>query len=98
MYYDLIEIKYIGGYKLELLFENGKRGTVDFQKYTKKGGFFNRLSDIEYFKKAFINKELGVLCWPDDLDIAPETLYSEASGEPLPIWMKSEEDKEKVHA
>ena len=38
MYKDVIEIRYLEGYKLELVFENGKRGIVDFQSYIKKGG------------------------------------------------------------
>ena len=37
-----------------------------------------------------LTKEIGTLCWPDGVDIAPETLYHEATGEPLPAWMKSE--------
>jgi hypothetical protein len=31
--------------------------------------------------------ELGVLCWPEGVDIAPEIIYNEATGEPLPEWM-----------
>lgn len=98
MYYKVIEAKYIDGYKLEFVFENGKKGTVDLHGYTQKGGVFSRFSDIEYFKRFYINKELGVLCWHDDVDIAPETLYSEATGEPLPEWMTPEiaEPKKKV--
>ena len=96
MYYELKEIKYIGGYKLELVFKNGKRGIVDFQQYIRKGGVFSRLSDIEYFKKAYIHKEWCVLCWPDEIDIAPETLYSKATGEPFPTWMTAEKDIHKV--
>lgn len=96
MYYDVVGAKYIEGYKLELTFENGKRGIVDLQDYIKKGGVFSRFSDIEYFKQFYINKELGVLCWPDDLDIAPETLYHEATGEPLPAWMTPEKELQKI--
>ncbi len=88
--HDLIEAKYIDGYKLELLFENGKKSTYDFSRYLKKGGVFGRLSELSYFKRFFVNKELGVLCWPDGLDVAPETLYHEATGEPLPAWMAAE--------
>ncbi|MBM4066252.1 MAG: DUF2442 domain-containing protein [Planctomycetes bacterium] len=95
MYYEVIEAKYIDGYKLELVFENGKKGTVDLHSYARKGGVFSRFSDIEYFKRFYINKELGVLCWPDDVDIAPETLYSEATGEPLPEWMTPEKAESK---
>ena len=96
MYKDVIEIRYLEGYKLELVFENGKRGIVDFQSYIKKGGVFNRFSDMEYFKQVHINKELGVLCWPDGVDVAPETLYSEATGEPLPAWIITETNEQLV--
>lgn len=94
MYYDVIEAKYIEGYRLELTFENGKKGVVDFEGYDKKGGVFSRFSDLQYFKQFYINKEIGVLCWPGDVDIAPETLYSEATGEPLPSWMAPQIDEE----
>ena len=87
MYYNAVEVKYISGYKLKITFENGKEGIIDFQDYVKSGGVFSRFSSIAYFKQAYINKELGVLCWPDGVDIAPETLYSEVTGEPLPAWM-----------
>jgi hypothetical protein len=96
MSYDLVEVKYIEGYKLELTFENGKMGIIDLHGYINKGGVFSRFSDIEYFKKFYINKEIGVLCWPDDVDIAPETLYHETTGEPLPLWTISGKDLQKV--
>ena len=88
--YDLVEAKYIDGYTLELTFENGRKGRVDFSAYAKKGGVFDRLADLAYFNNFFVNKELGVLCWPEGLDIAPEILYHKATGEPLPAWMTEE--------
>ena len=96
MNYDVIAVRYLEGYKLEIDFENGKRGIVDFHSYLKKGGVFNRFSDMQYFKQVQINKELGVLCWPDGVDVAPETLYSEATGEPLPEWVITETKKQLV--
>jgi hypothetical protein len=90
MYYSAAKVQYLEGHKLEVTFENGKSGVVDFADYLDKGGVFDRFADLEYFKQAYIDHELGVLCWPDDLDIAPETLYSRATGEPLPAWMKPE--------
>lgn len=56
-------------------------GAVDLQAYTKKGGVFNRFSEIEYFKQFYVNREIGKLCRPDGVDIPPETLYHEATGE-----------------
>ena len=96
MYNDVTDVRYLEGYKLEIVFEDGKRGIVDFHNYIKKGGVFSRFSDMQYFKQVHINKELGVLCWPDGVDVAPETLYSEATGEPLPAWMITEPNEQLV--
>src|SRR3990167_2237905 len=88
MYYDVTEVEYIEGYRLRLTFENGKSGTVDFKDYIKKGSVYDRFSDIEYFKQVYIHPDLGILCWPGDVDVAPETIYHEATGTPLPSWLK----------
>jgi hypothetical protein len=90
MYSDIISASYKGGYKIELTFENGRSGAADFTKYIERGGVFDRLTDQEFFKRFRVNKELGVLTWNDEIDIAPEVLYSEATGEPLPDWMQKE--------
>ena len=92
MYIDLISAKYKGGYKIELTFENGKSGVVDFAKYIEKGGVFSQLSDLEHFIQFQVNEELGVLTWKDEIDVAPEVLYSEATGESLPDWMHEESE------
>lgn len=39
-----------------------------------------------------MNKELGVLTWGDEVDVAPETLYAEATRSGLPAWMDPEEE------
>ncbi len=88
--YDIIKASHLGGYKIKLTFENGKEGVVDLEKYSKVGGVFKSFSNPEYFKKFRVNEELGVLCWADGEDIAPETIYSMATGEPLPDWMVEE--------
>ncbi|MBU0502568.1 MAG: DUF2442 domain-containing protein [Candidatus Margulisbacteria bacterium] len=76
MLFDLIKAKYLEGYKLKLEFENGKTGIVDFCEYLNKGGIFKRLKNKEFFKKFYIDKDLGTICWPQNIDIAPETLYA----------------------
>lgn len=89
--YYITEARYIEGYKIELTFENGKKGIVDFTDYPSRNGIFSEFSDIEYFKKFYVNEEFGgVLCWPNGQDIAPETIYRKATGEPLPGWMQQE--------
>lgn len=90
MYYDVTEAKYLEGYRLKIDFENGKSGMVDFQKYIEQGGIFAKLAEPEYFRKFSINLDLGVITWGNEVDIAPEVLYAEATGEPLPAWMETE--------
>ena len=86
---DVISAQYKGEYKIEVTFEDGATGIVDFSKYLLRGGVFERFKDIEFFKNFSINKELGVLTWNNEIDIAPETLYAEATNTPLPDWMDS---------
>ena len=88
MYYDVIKLKYIKDYILDVEFENGKKGRIDLKRYSQKGGIFSELSDISFFRKVYIDKELGVITWPNGLDIAPESIYHQATGEPFPAWME----------
>ena len=87
MSYDVTSAEHVGDYKLKLSFENGRSGVVDFAGYVRRGGVFSKLQDLAFFKAFHVNAELGTVCWGDELDVAPETLYSEATGEPLPSWM-----------
>ena len=91
MYWDIIDLKYIDGYQLKLTFKDGESGIVDLSAYSERGGVFRNFSDLEYFRKVYV--EHGVLCWPGDVDIAPETIYSMATGKPLPDWMEAKTEK-----
>jgi hypothetical protein len=91
MIHDIIDAIYKGDYLIELFFDDGKYGVVDFSKYLKRGGVFKKLKNIEYFRAFQINKELSVLTWANDLEITPETLYAEATGTRLPSWMENHE-------
>ena len=89
---DVISARYKGGYKIEVTFEDGASGIIDFSKYLSRGGVFEKFKDIEFFKNFAIHEELGVLTWGDEIDIAPETLYAEATHSPLPDWVDSKHD------
>lgn len=91
MLHDIVSATYKGGYKIQLTFDDGKKGVVDLSKYVERGGVFRRLRDRAFFRAFKVNEELGVLTWNDEIDIAPETLYAEATGTPLPEWMTTEE-------
>ncbi|WP_373501817.1 DUF2442 domain-containing protein [Desulfococcus sp.] len=85
---DVISARYIEGYKIEVRFDDGRMGIVDFSKYLQMGGVFERFKNIEFFKNFAVNEELGIITWQDELDVSPETLYSEATGTPLPAWVE----------
>jgi len=84
-----IHAEYAGERKLLIRFADGKEGVLDFSSYIEAGTVFERLADDAYFHSYRINPELKVLEWPDGVDIAPETLYHEATGAPLPAWMEA---------
>ena len=92
MYHDVLKIKYLNNYRLELTFDDGKSGILDCKPIIEKGGVFSALRDPNVFKKATINRELGVITWNNEIDIAPETAYSLATGTPLPEWMEKSSD------
>ena len=91
MYSYIENLTYFDGFHLYLTFENGEEGIVDLSSYIKRGGVFCKFSDIEYFRKVYLVH--GVLTWPGDVDIAPETIYSMATGKPLPEWMENEKQE-----
>lgn len=89
MIHDVVSANYIEDYKIEVEFDDGKKGIVDFSVYLNKGGVFERFKDINFFRQFEINHELGVITWQNEIDIAPETLYSLATGSSLPDWMSA---------
>jgi hypothetical protein len=90
MLHDVVKATYRGDYRIELEFDDGQKGVVDFSKYVERGGVFERFKDIAFFRSFSVNAELGALTWGDELDVAPETLYAEATGRGFPPWMDLE--------
>lgn len=75
MLVDVVNAEYINEYKIKIKFEDGKEGLVDFKEYLGKKNIFSDLINVAFFKKFYVNNELGTICWPNGADIAPETLY-----------------------
>ena len=79
MYFEIVSAEYLEDYKIKLVFEDGNTGIADLSDYPDPTNIFNAFLDINFFKSFQI--EDGTLVWGNgELDLAPETLYSTATG------------------
>ena len=63
-------------YCLELWFNTGDHRLFDMRPYLDRGVFI-QLQDLAHFRQAYV--ALDTVCWPGNLDIAPETLYDRST-------------------
>ncbi|MDO9080546.1 MAG: DUF2442 domain-containing protein [Desulfuromonadales bacterium] len=75
-------------YQLEIEFSTGEVRLFDVRPYLDKG-VFSQLKDRALFTRAFV--AFDTVCWPNELDISPETLYIQS----VPIFSTVHEKSEK---
>lgn len=81
---DVVNVKPLGGHKLELSFKDGLCAVVDLDKVIERfDGVFEPLNDPDYFRQVRVDPEAGTIVWPNGADICPDVLYSYASGKPI---------------
>ena len=75
--WDLIKIKPLPGYKLEVNFTDGSSGLVEMSQLimSSKAGVFAALKNIDVFNQVFISD--GAATWPGEIDICPDTMHEE---------------------
>jgi hypothetical protein len=72
----LLEAKPTEGWCIWLRFEDGIAAEVDLGFLRHDGGVFAPLCDPEYFRQVAIYPGRGsTIFWPNEADVAPETLY-----------------------
>lgn len=74
MYWDVKIVKPLPGYRIYVEVEDGRKGIFDLNPYLGFG-VFRELRDVAYFNQVGIL--FGAVTWPNEQDIAPETLISE---------------------
>jgi len=85
MFPRIAEVRHIEAYRLGLAFTNGEKAELDLaDRIVGRGGVFAPLGDIDFFKRVKVDPEIGTLVWPNEVDLCPDVLYSEATGKPLP--------------
>lgn len=75
---SVVHAEYRDGFRIQLTFNDGTAGTVDFSEWLE-GPIFEPLADVAYFRRFFL--EGGTVSWPNGADVAPETLYEAAACE-----------------
>ena len=73
---DVIGLKRLGAYRLEIAFSDGSVGIRDFADMVSRDGEMVRpLKNPDYFARVFI--EDGALTWPNGYDVDPIELHRE---------------------
>ena len=71
-------IQRLGGFRLQITFNDESSGVHDFSAMVQEtGSMLDPLRDENYFALVFL--EFGALTWPNGFDIAPEWLRREMS-------------------
>ena len=63
--------------KVHVVFDNGVDGVFDCA-YLTKDPYWAKLSSPAFFRQ--VRAECGTLCWPEDIDVAPESVWEDVSG------------------
>ncbi len=72
---ELLDVKPMPNYRLDLLFATQERKIFDVSPYIK-GSWYGELKDPAYFAKVMVHPELkDTVMWPHEQDIAPHELY-----------------------
>ncbi len=74
----LLEADPNGGFGARVRFEDGVSAEVDLSYLLDYGGVFEPLRDVDYFIRLKVDDERATIIWPNEADIAPETLYAHA--------------------
>ena len=74
MYWDTKSVKPLPDYRIYVEIEDGRKGIFDMKPYLDRG-IFRELRNVHYFNQVGIL--FGAVTWPNEQDIAPETLIAE---------------------
>ena len=69
------DAEYLDNYRVRFVFDNGREGVADLHQmiFDDPRPVFAPLRDNDVFQQLFVDH--GALCWPGDLDVAPEYIY-----------------------
>ena len=74
----LVDAKAGNDHRVRVSFEDGLTAEVDLSYLLDYGGVFEPLRDIGYFRQLRADPDAGTIVWPNEADVAPESLYERA--------------------
>ena len=74
MILHVMSAKYLEDYKIEVTFNNGRKGVADLSE-ALRGPVFEPLKDKMVFSQIRVDKVLETIAWPNGADLAPEYIY-----------------------
>jgi hypothetical protein len=77
MFLHVTDAKYLADYKVEVTFNNGRKGVADLSD-ALKGATFEPLKNKSEFSRLVVDKELDTIVWSNGADLAPEYIYFQA--------------------
>lgn len=77
MFLHITQASYLDGYRVEVVFNDGKKGVADLSE-ALKGAVFEPLKNVALFAKFCVDDELETLVWENGADLAPEYIYFQA--------------------
>ncbi len=77
MFLHVTNARYLEGYKVEVSFNNGRKGIADLSE-ALKGPIFEPLKNKSEFSTLFVDQELETIVWSNGADLAPEYIYFQA--------------------
>jgi hypothetical protein len=84
MIVDIVEARYVDGFRIWLKFNTGESGVVDLHDLVFRYRVAEPLRNIDEFKRFYLDS-WPTLAWECGFDLAPETLYERATGKSH-IW------------
>jgi hypothetical protein len=84
MILHVTEAKYLGNYKIEITFNDCRKGVADMRD-SLRGFVFAELKDEAFFAQFKVDKELDTITWSNGADFAPEFFYYQAFKDDLSL-------------
>lgn len=90
MILHVTDAKYLENYKVEVAFNDGRKGIADLSDILR-GPVFEILKDKSIFSQLKVDKTLETITWPNGADLAPEYVYFKAFTNDIQLQNKFEE-------